>query len=388
MGEGKPKPRALVTPSVLVWARREAGMDLAIAAKKLGVKPERLAQWESGEQLPTVKQLLDLVRVYKRNAAVFYLPAPPEDAPAVRDFRTLGGAQRGPLSPELRYEIRLAFTRRKLLLDLTGADLPPPRLPSVPDMEADPERAAEAIRRHLGITGDEQRRWRKPDLAFRRWRDALERIGVLVFQTTRVDVAEMRGFSSWHEKLPVVLINGADASPGKCFSLIHELCHLILRDGGLCLPGEDAGAGRRETICNRAAGATLVPAAALAGDEIVRSNAGSQTWTDEQLRSLARKFSVSREMILRRLLILGRTTETFYRRKRAQYLAEQREREARGPTGYAPPHVAALNRVGRAYARAVLDGFHEGRVSPSDLSRYLGLKLRHLPRLESAVYAA
>jgi Zn-dependent peptidase ImmA (M78 family) len=382
------RPRALVTPSVLVWARRETGLDLDLAAHKLGVKPERLTQWEAGEELPTIRQLLELGRVYRRNPAVFYLPAPPAEAPPVHDFRRLAGGEAKPLSPELRYEIRLAFTRREILLDLMGTNFPPARLPRVPDMEADPERAADGIREHLGITVANQRGWRNPDVALRRWREALERIGVLVFQTTRIDVGEMRGFSMWHERLPVVLINGADAPSGRCFSALHELCHLVLRDGGLCLPGDEAGADHHEVICNRIAGATLVPAAVLVADNVVLANAGNQTWNDDQLRALARTYSVSREMILRRLLILGRTTERFYRQKRQQFLDEQRAREERDRGGFAPPHAVALNRIGRVYARAVLEGFHEGRVSPSDLARYLGLKLRHLPEFEAAVYAA
>jgi hypothetical protein len=53
---------------------RETGLDLDLAAHKLAVKPERLAQWEAGEELPTIRQLLELGRVYRRNPAVFYLP--------------------------------------------------------------------------------------------------------------------------------------------------------------------------------------------------------------------------------------------------------------------------------------------------------------------------
>jgi transcriptional regulator with XRE-family HTH domain len=86
------KPRALVTPSVLVWARQETGLDLDVAAHKLSVKPERLSQWEAGEELPTIRQLLELGRVYRRNPAVFYLPTPPAEAPPVHDFRRVAGA--------------------------------------------------------------------------------------------------------------------------------------------------------------------------------------------------------------------------------------------------------------------------------------------------------
>jgi Zn-dependent peptidase ImmA (M78 family) len=71
-------------------------------------------------------------------------------------------------------------------------------------------------------------------------------------------------------------LNGGDAQVGRTFSLLHELCHLILRDGGLCLPGDDRI--REETdleaLCNRVAGATLVPAESLLAEPIVRRVAG------------------------------------------------------------------------------------------------------------------
>lgn len=245
------------------------------------------------------------------------------------------------------------------------------------------------IREHLGVTLAEQKTWRRPDVGFRHWREALERIGVLVFQTTRVDVKEMRGFSFVEPILPAILLNGGDAHAGRTFSLLHELNHLILRDGGLCLPGDDRqieGAGH-EVLCNRVAGAALVPAESLLAEPIVRYGTGHQNWVDEDLAALAREYSVSREAILRRLLIVGRTTERFYREKRRQFAAEAAAQQADHEGGFVPPFRQALNRMGRLYAKGVLEGFYEGRVSASDLSRHLGMKLKHLPEFEAAVFA-
>ena len=383
------KLRALVTPQVLAWARREAGLDPEIAAHKLAVKPDRLARWESGEDRPTIPQLLKLSEVYKRNPAVFYLPEPPHEALAVHDFRRLPEAGVAVLSSGLRYEIRLAATRREVLLNVVGAEEMQTRLPQVRIENTDPERAAAAIRERLGVTVAEQRTWRRSDIGFRHWRDTLEGIGVLVFQTTRVDVKEMRGFSVVEASLPVILLNGADAHAGRTFSLLHELCHLIIRDGGLCLPGDDRhaeGAGH-EVLCNRVAGAVLIPAESLLAEPIVARSAGGQNWADEDLAALAREFAVSREAVLRRLLIVGRTTERFYREKRRQFAVEAAAREADAEGGIVPPFRRALGRMGRLYAKGVLEGFYEGRVSASDLSRYLGLKLKHLPEFEAAVFS-
>ncbi len=362
-------------------------MDPATAASKVQVKPERLVSWETGEQRPTLSQLLKLANVYKRNPAVFYMPEPPPEQVPVHDFRRLADAHAAAVSPELRHEIRLAAGRRGTLLEILGPDAPQTRLPEIRLEGTDTEEAAAAIRKHLGIPLAEQKTWREPRAAFQRWREALEGIGVLVFQTTHVDVREMRGFSIVEPQLPVILLNGGDAHAGRAFSAIHELCHLILRDGGLCLPGNherEAGGNDHEVLCNRVAGAVLVPAPALLTEPAVRRTAGREGWTDIDLAALAREFGSSREAILRRLLILGRTTERFYRLKRQQFQAEW---EAQQERDFAVPvHTRTLNRLGRLYARTVLEGFYDGRVSASDLARHLGMRLKHLSEFEAAVY--
>ena len=68
---------ALANPGVLLWARRMAGLNLAEAAHKASMKPERLADWEEGELRPTVTQLRKLADIYKR-------PLPARGATAFR----------------------------------------------------------------------------------------------------------------------------------------------------------------------------------------------------------------------------------------------------------------------------------------------------------------
>ena len=68
---------ALVKPEMLVWARESAGLPPQVAAKKIGIKSEKLEMWEKGEIRPTVAQLRKAASVYKRPTAAFYLPRPP-----------------------------------------------------------------------------------------------------------------------------------------------------------------------------------------------------------------------------------------------------------------------------------------------------------------------
>ena len=82
---------APITPSVLEWARLSIGVSPEDAARRAGVTAERLASWESGAAEPTVAKLRQLAQLYQRPLALFFLPEPPVDFDALRDFRRLPG---------------------------------------------------------------------------------------------------------------------------------------------------------------------------------------------------------------------------------------------------------------------------------------------------------
>lgn len=84
-----PTELAPVTPSVLKWARQSVGAPLTLAAQRAGVTTERVEAWEAGEAEPTVAKLRVLAKLYQRPLAVFFLPEPPLEFDALRDFRKL-----------------------------------------------------------------------------------------------------------------------------------------------------------------------------------------------------------------------------------------------------------------------------------------------------------
>lgn len=102
--------------------------------------------------------------------------------------------------------------------------------------------------------------------------------------------------------------------------MLHELAHLVLRQDAICdLDDEKPRAAadlRVEALCNHVAGATLVPKSHLLGKEVVASTHTRREWPEEAIASLAREYWVSREVVLRRLLILGLTSQAFYRETR------------------------------------------------------------------------
>ncbi|RME39698.1 MAG: helix-turn-helix domain-containing protein, partial [Planctomycetota bacterium] len=218
---------ALVNPQVLAWARRMAGMDEELAARKVGVKPERIRGWERGELRPTITQLRKLSDVYKRPLSLFFLETLPVDDPSPTDFRRFDPTATEPLSPELRFQIRDARTRREAALELfEDIEEEPPQFTLTARLSDDPETVAERLRQVL--LADAQPPLGDPRVVFNFWRDAAERAGVLVFQAVDVALEEMRGFSITDHPLPAVVLNIKDAYQARSFSLFHELAHVLL----------------------------------------------------------------------------------------------------------------------------------------------------------------
>jgi Zn-dependent peptidase ImmA (M78 family) len=373
---------------MLRWAREAAGLDLAGAAKRLAVKLDRLEQWEDGSLRPTFNQLRTLGRVYRRPTAFFYLTEPPPEPETVKDFRHMPALDDIGDAADLQYAIRRARDRRTTALELL-ADLgeEPPAFPLSASRNESPTEIASRIRNELAVEIDEQRSWPDAHTALREWTRSIESIGALVFQVSDVDVAVFRGFSLSEMPLPIVAINGKDSPHGRVFTMMHELAHLALRMGGLCDLHENADIdGRLETFCNQIAAEALVPDGDLSGLQIV-SGHRSVSWSDEDLNLLSRRYSVSREVVLRRLLTLGRTSQAFYQRKRAEYLEQGSRSQPSG--GFLEYYRRVLRDNGPAYTNLVLSAYRSELITARDASHYLGdIKVTHFPKITSALRTA
>lgn len=392
--------RAKVRYEILAWARTSAGFTEDAAAKKLNVKLERLLAWESEDDplSPTIKQLRKMARIYKRPLAVFYLQEIPLGFQAMRDFRRLPGAGSRFYSPELTLEIRSAQQRRELALELYNEiDEQPGEFDFSVNTDEDTEAVGERIRHTLGVNYDLQRNWRDPRIGFNTWREKIEALEVLVFQMTSVQSDEVSGFALHEAFFPVIAINKSDVFSRRTFSLLHEFTHLLIRESGASnlevderRPPEDQSI---EVFCNRVAAAALMPQSRFLNEPTVAAPHDAEDWSDDEISELASVFSVSREAVVRRLLAFNRTTVRFYQRKRDQYEREYREwkdrerkrlRESDREFRRNPPRDT-VSAMGKPFVRVVLNNYYQDRLTLSDVSRYLGLRVKHLSRLEQFV---
>ena len=375
---------AFVNPNVLLWARQMAGLEAEEVARKVGTPSHRLESWERGELRPSITQLRKLADIYKRPLAIFFLQKPPPDDPAPRDFRRFDPQAAEPLSPRLRLAIRDARARRESAIELfSELDEEPPQFKLGANLGQDPDRVGERL--HRALTAGAPWPGGHPRTVFNMWCAAVESAGVLVFQARNVDVEEMRGFSITERPLPVVVLNIKDAYAARSFSLLHEVTHVMLNRGGLCIleeSGPRSYAQRLEVFCNHVAGAVLMPAVSLLRQPETPAQRVEQI-PDETLSTLAGRYGASEEAVLRRLVILGRVPLKFYQRRRHVYQQRYERRRQTTQRGFAPPHRLAVARAGRMFTRLVLEAYDEERITTSDVSAYLGVQLKHLDRIRA-----
>lgn len=372
--------KAIIKPEILTWARKSAGYKtLFDAAAKLDVKPEKLTAWEAGQDSPTIVQLRKIAEVYKRPIAVFYLPAVPKDVDVLHDFRILQGNKAGEYSPSLTYEIRRAYHRREKAIELYDAL---GESPSAVQLKAkladDVDKLSELIRGFLNVSLQKQESWKTPYDSLNGWKSAIESKEILVFQASKIAVAEMRGFSIAIQPLPVIVLNSADSAYARIFTLLHELVHIALATDGVCTL--DSKSEKIEIFCNAVAGATLLPTSWF--------NNLPDNWTDEVIRSVAKRFGISNQVILRRLLTLGKISKLDYVAKKAIFEKEASTFAAlqAEKTIVVTQSTKAVAAAGKLFARLVLDGYHRQKVTSADVSDLLSVRLKHLREIETKVY--
>ncbi len=378
-----------ISPAVLIWAREESGYPVERAAERLGVKTERLNDWELGARQPTMKQVENLAKLYHRPLGLFFQPKPPSVPPLAAEYRRLTGVVPGHESPELRLALRKMSSRRETMLQLlVELGESTPVLDLVAHLSETANAVAERLRAALGITPDEQRQWANEWQAWAAWRAAVERIGVLVFQFPKVPLSEARGLSLLRAPLPVASVNSKEGPESRAYTLIHEVVHLMLAAGK-----EEAPASREtrdndawavvERFAEETASHTLVPEPMLA-QEIRAGDFPRNGWDIGDVRSLARRFRITPLAMATRLRSSGYFDWAHYagwKRGWESYVATLKPKSG----GFAHPVSMTLGRAGRPFTQVVLEALAANRITTVHASRYLDLKAEHFEKLKGSL---
>lgn len=384
--------KALITPEVLKWAReKRIKLEIDHTAKKLKIDPERLEAWENGAEQPTFAQLKKIAKLYKTHISIFYLPEPPINFQPLTDYRVL--PEHFVTDEEQIYRLNAniieAFERRETLIELYELlEEPPLEVTLKFDRQTSKKRAAQKITQFLGFSRAELQKANNPHAALKFWKQTVEAKGILVCQTSvnthlSVKLETVRGFCIAQRPFPVIVVNPKDSPYGRIFTLIHELVHIALGESVIQNTDFEATPPSNldpiEVFCNQVAAEVLVPEDELL--EIVNLE-----MFEEELSGTSKLFHVSSEVIMRRLLTLGKISRHDYRTYRNRQLAKYKDTPAR-TGGAAPYHNRLLNTSGEYFARTAFTAYYEQKITRAELASVLSnCDTKHLAKIEGTIF--
>ena len=165
------------------------------------------------------------------------------------------------------------------------------------------------------------------------------------------------------------------------------MCHLLFAVGGIAKDDDRfilnlAGADREiEIACNRFAAELLVPAGSFPWHRLRAEN------LDDAVETIASRYRVSREVILRRLLDAGLVDAATYEERVAAWGEQYKAaRAVRGGGGNY--YATQATYLGEGFLRLAFGQYYAGQLTLQQLAGHLGMKAKNLPRLEDFVLGA
>jgi len=359
-------------------------------SKKTKITKEKIKTWEDclDMSLPTIRQAKNLAKCYHVPFAGLYMR--PEDInikhlPILKNMRTVFDESILDESA-LNLAIMELLNVRDFILQTKEELKETIEKFSIRINHNNADELAKAIRTYFNITIDSQLRSSSKRKFYLFVRKQIEAKQIMIHCYTGVDVRCARGVAIFFDKLPIIGINEADRYPAKTFTIIHELIHILKRSSTYCNDFNNSFSTIiEEVFCNAVAGEFLVPKQYLIESEKILNRKDSIT--DADVESLADKFSVSREVIIRRLLDLGYVSRENYNKRNAKYKIEyQRDKEeqkelrkASGTKGI-PRNIAreTIDKNSESLYKTLHKGYKQGLFDKQDIARYLNVNQKHV----------
>lgn len=273
----------------LYRARKAAGLSLRDLGTQIGLSHAAIKKYEDGLATPPSGTLLKLARALSVRTEYFFRPETVSlDRIEYRKRSTLTKKRLDAIEHEVIDQIERRIELENLF------PVPPvaafAQVPGLPEAIADfsqIEEAAEAVRVEWDLGLDPI-----PDLI-----DVLETHGIRVFMIDANTDPKFDGLAASVNQMPIIVVGSNWPGDRQRFTLAHELGHLML--AGRLADGLD-----EELVCNRFAGAFLIPR-----QSVIQELGSHRSYIEpKELALLKEEFGLSMAGILYRARDLGIVT--------------------------------------------------------------------------------
>jgi len=374
-----------INPDILKWARTSAGFTIeeitCILKKKWKtIKNDSLLDWENGINKPTFTQLVFLSEKYKRPLAVFFSIKKPKEENVPPEFRILADKGLIGLTPDVLLAIRKARNIQeniKYVSELLKADYKT-ALPKYNIKDTTPQILAKNYREIFNYNQNTVRKISKNETPFNYIRNLIENKNCIVIKSTynnSFNSYNARAFSLVDTEPFLINITNDDTETGKLFSLLHEFCHVLLRENSI-IAGNEINTllknDRIEKFCNEFAGNFLVSKE----DLIEYYEKYQDNDTEVLVDRLANIFKVSPFVMLIRLketnLISKQDCDILFKNKEKNYHI------IKSSFAINKPQKDIFNRLGKRVVNLFVQAEVNEKISYTDISDFLDIKPRYL----------
>lgn len=358
-------------------ARENIGLTSVRASSKISsVKRDIVAEWESGQSLPTWAQLTRLAKIYNIPELVLLSNDAIQKNKTIPDYR-IGVDESEESGEKVTKLINFVITRQKWLeRSLKDAGYSKNRLQGSGRGIDDPDRLAGFIADKLDIKLEEIKaisgsgaRKGVLDYLLQKAEDA----GIFAGKTVsyhRLTVKDMRGLFVSNDYCPFIVINRRDSLSAQIFSLVHELAHLFRKSDSISNSLEfrtvRGAAGPEEVFCNKVAAALLLPEKELTG----------RFYDKEGIDGLSELYKMSKLAIFYRLKELGKIKAEIEQQLEREIQIETNEAimkvEAEREKNEGGNYVNAMrDSNGPLFNRVVASWYSENKISYTEASKML-----------------
>lgn len=358
---------AFITPSVLEWAIKRAG----VSAESIHKKAE---QWVSGKARPTFKQAVDIAKTLQIPFGYLWLKEPPKEQEIIPDLRTIGNGGLAQMPLELKTAVNdvkqkqewfkeYAKTNGILKCEAIGRFKGPDDTQEI----ADDVTARLEIQDLVGSGCDKDR-------MLKNLIEKIEKLGILVMRNSilrgntkkKLNLDTFRGFAIFDEFAPLIFINTNDSKAGQIFTLMHEVAHLWIGQSGIS-DLDIRENNKIELVCNEIAAKILMPKTKI-------QKAFREFGDDRRLERIADRFSVSTLAVLNRLRSLNLLAPSRYQELYDAELEKFSRIPKTRPSGAPPPEVMVRVRNGYLFTFAVTSSVLSGDETYTNGASLLGFK--------------
>jgi len=358
---------AFITPSVLEWAIKRAG----VSAESIHKKAE---QWVSGKARPTFKQAVDIAKTLQIPFGYLWLKEPPKEQEIIPDLRTIGNGGLAQIPLELKTVVNDVKQKQEWFKEYAKTN-------GILKCEAigrfkgsdDTQKIADDVTARLEIqdlvgSGCDKDRMLKNLI------EKIEKLGILVMRNSilrgntkkKLNLDTFRGFAIFDEFAPLIFINTNDSKAGQIFTLMHEVAHLWIGQSGIS-DLDIRENNKIELVCNEIAAKILMPKTKI--QKVFR-----EFGDDRRLERIADRFSVSTLAVLNRLRSLNLLAPSRYQELYDAELEKFSRIPKTRPSGAPPPEVMVRVRNGYLFTFAVTSSVLSGDETYTNGASLLGFK--------------